>query len=153
MDVDQQLVHKKTTVTTPAKSQPKGKQKAAGKRLEKIITGAQISDSDKSFIRSIFIYDIPTSWTAEKILSELKEWGVPLDMTVKRQRKYQTVKVRIVLSSFTCSTFDKGSWMYTLGSEPVRWYPGDFTLSQRKQREKFQLQVDDFHDNIQPADL
>ena len=91
MDVDQQLVHKKTTVTQPQKSQPKGKQKAAGKRLEKIITGAQISDQDKPFIHSIFIYDIPTSWDAAKVLSELQEWGKPLDITVKRQKKYQTV--------------------------------------------------------------
>jgi hypothetical protein len=110
---------------------PPNRQKLAvpSKRLEKIITGHPIPEDRKTKIRDIMIYDVPIEWSYEKILNELTAWGTTISATVKKQKKYQTIRVKIALSSFTVSSFDKGLWSYTLGKKVVRWYPGAWTLA------------------------
>jgi hypothetical protein len=121
--------------------------------LEKIITGHPIPEDRRTKIRDIMIYDIPIEWSYEKILNELTAWGTTISATVKKQKKYQTVRVKIALSSFTVSSFDKGLWSYTLGKKVVRWYPGAWTLADRKAREKFQLVIDNFPEGVDTTDL
>jgi hypothetical protein len=134
---------------------PPNRQKSAApsKRLEKIITGHPIPEDRRTKIRDIMIYDIPIEWSYEKILNELTAWGTTISATVKKQKKYQTVRVKIALSSFTVSSFDKGLWSYTLGKKVVRWYPGAWTLADRKAREKFQLVIDNFPEGVDTTDL
>jgi hypothetical protein len=121
--------------------------------LEKIITGHPIPEDRKTKIRDIMIYDVPIEWSYEKILNELTAWGTTISATVKKQKKYQTIRVKIALSSFTVSSFDKGLWFYTLGKKVVRWYPGAWTLADRKAREKFQLVIDNFPEGVDTTDL
>jgi hypothetical protein len=134
---------------------PPNRQKSAAlsKRLEKIITGHPIPKDRKTKIRDIMIYDIPIEWSYEKILNELTAWGTTISATVKKQKKYQTVRVKIALSSFTVSSFDKGLWSYTLRKKVVRWYPGAWTLTNCKAREKFQLVIDNFPEGVDTTDL
>jgi hypothetical protein len=133
---------------------PPNRQKSAApsKRLDKIITGHPIPEDRRTKIRDIMIYDIPIEWSYEKILNELTAWGTTISATVKKQKKYQTFRVKIALSSFTVSSFDKGLWSYTLGKKVVRWYPGVWTLADRKARKKFQLVIDN-SEGVDTTDL
>jgi hypothetical protein len=70
------------------------------------------------------IYDIPIEWSYKKILNKLTVWRTTISITVKKQKKYQTVRVKIALSSFMISFFDKGLWSYTFEKEVIQWYPG-----------------------------
>ncbi|GET65115.1 hypothetical protein GLOIN_2v1842417 [Rhizophagus irregularis DAOM 181602=DAOM 197198] len=68
--------------------------------------------------------------------------GHTIKLSVKRQHKYQTLRVKIGLNSFTLPQFNK-FWMTDLGGIPVRWFPASWTLRERKQREKFQAVIHD----------
>src|ERR1700753_3187167 len=69
---------------------------------------------------------------------------MPISLTIKQQNKYQTVRVRIALSSFTVASFDRSTvWQYELGGLLVRWFTGRWTLTQRKQRKMLQAIVRD----------
>jgi hypothetical protein len=129
------------------------KSAAPTKRLEKIITSHLIPEDRKTKICDIMIYDIPIEWSYKKILNEFTAWGTTISATVKKQKKYQTVRVKIALSSLTVSSFDKGLWSYTLGKKVVQWYPRAWTLTDRKTREKFQLVIDNFPEGVDTTDL
>ncbi|GES91381.1 hypothetical protein GLOIN_2v1662849 [Rhizophagus clarus] len=126
--------------TTP---NDKKKKKVTDKSVEKIFVDANIPDEKVNNIRDIFIYDVPSSWSHEKILAELKAWGDPISMTVKKQRKYQTLRIKICLSTFALASFEQGIWQYSLGNISVRWFPGNWSLHQRKKREQFRLYIND----------
>ncbi|PKC01245.1 hypothetical protein RhiirA5_427028 [Rhizophagus irregularis] len=53
----------------------------------------------------------------DKILVELKLWGNAIKCSVKRQHKYQTLRVKIALSSFALPQFNK-YWTTDLGGIP-----------------------------------
>ncbi|GBB93510.1 hypothetical protein RclHR1_21850001 [Rhizophagus clarus] len=59
----------------------KKKKKITAKSVEKIFVNTNIPDEKVNNIRDIFVYDIPSSWSHEKILAELKAWGDPILMT------------------------------------------------------------------------
>ncbi|CAB4439610.1 unnamed protein product [Rhizophagus irregularis] len=71
---------------------------------------------------------------------------------LKRQHKYQTLRVKIALSSFALSQFNK-YWTTDLGGIPVRWFLASWTLRERKQREKFQAIIHDILDVMTMATL
>ncbi|GBB96791.1 hypothetical protein RclHR1_28340001 [Rhizophagus clarus] len=138
---------------TPMLSQPSGssnttlkdkkKKKVTDKSVEKIFVDTNIPDEKVNKIRDIFVYDVPSSWSHEKILAELKAWGDPISMTVKKQRKYQTLQIKICLSTFALTSFEQGIWQYSIGDISVRWFPGNWSLHQRKKREQFRLYLND----------
>ena len=100
----------------------------------KILTGHTSNPEDTSRVRSILLYDIPVNWTPEKILSELQLWGKPISIHCTPQKKYQTVKIIIELSTIKLSLFEgqHRSWTTNLGDIPVRWFPSRWTLKKRK---------------------
>ncbi|GET03652.1 hypothetical protein GLOIN_2v1765605 [Rhizophagus clarus] len=106
---------------------------------EKIITGLSATEANEAHVRHITVYDIPVEWTQEEILQALNSWGNPIKCSTKKQRKFQTVWVKIILNDETRAHFDGGLWMYTLNDLPIRWFPGDWLLKERKNRERFCL--------------
>ncbi|GBB95020.1 hypothetical protein RclHR1_24610001 [Rhizophagus clarus] len=98
----------------------KKKKKVTDKSVEKIFVDTNIPDEKVNNIRDIFVYDVPSSWSHKKILAELKAWGDPISMTVKKQRKYQTLRIKICLSTFALTSFEQGIWQYSLGDISVR---------------------------------
>ncbi|GES80208.1 hypothetical protein RCL_jg23156.t1 [Rhizophagus clarus] len=54
--------------------------KAVDKSVEKIYVNTTIPDDKQANIRDIFIYNVPSSWSYEKILAELKAWRDPISM-------------------------------------------------------------------------
>ncbi|RGB21491.1 hypothetical protein C1646_787072 [Rhizophagus diaphanus] len=97
--------------TGQAKSSNKNK-KPDKRILQKIITGHTPSEDDTSRVKDILVYDIPVSWTPEKILQQLTLWEKTISMQTKPQRGIS-----------------------------VRWFPARWTLKERKQREKFQAMI------------
>ncbi|RGB36967.1 hypothetical protein C1646_757457 [Rhizophagus diaphanus] len=95
------------------------------------------SPEEQRRIRDIIVYDIPYTWSSKKISAELKLWGNPIKLSIKKQHKYQTLRVKIALSSFSLPQFNN-NWTTDLGDIPVQWFPASWTLRERKQREKFQ---------------
>ncbi|PKY60900.1 hypothetical protein RhiirA4_485170 [Rhizophagus irregularis] len=63
----------------------------------------------KENIHEITVYDIPFRWTQLDILNHLKTWGQ-----------------------------NSRAWTAPLGDIPVRWFPANWDLKQRKERERFQ---------------
>ncbi|CAB4433490.1 unnamed protein product [Rhizophagus irregularis] len=100
-------------------TKPLNKNKRSNKNLiEKVITGHKPTDDDTSKVRDILVYDVPVSWTAEHILQQLTLWGKPIDIQMKRQRKYQTVRLKIELSTFRLAQFEVNenpTWTTDLG--------------------------------------
>jgi len=139
MDVDDSIntsaLHNTVIQSVPDKSQPQitqpqeksisdstkssNKNKKLNKHLiEKVITGHKPADDDTSRVRDILVYDVPVSWTAEYILQQLTLWGKPIDIQMKHQRKYQTVRLKIELSIFHLAQFEVNenpAWTTDLG--------------------------------------
>ncbi|PKY58109.1 hypothetical protein RhiirA4_549939 [Rhizophagus irregularis] len=148
-----QIPEKSSTVLTKSSN----KNKRSNKNLiEKVITGHKPTDDDTSKVRDILVYDVPVSWTAEHILQQLTLWGKPIDIQMKRQRKYQTVRLKIELSTFRLAQFEVNenpTWTTDLGGIPVRWFPARWNLKERKQREKFQATIRKIPDSMTSAAL
>ncbi|EXX50409.1 hypothetical protein RirG_271100 [Rhizophagus irregularis DAOM 197198w] len=72
-----------------------------------ILTGYKESDDEREQVRDIIIYNIPYTWNVEEILGELTLWGKTIKLSLKWQHKYQTLRVKIVLNSFTFPQFNK----------------------------------------------
>ncbi|RGB36293.1 hypothetical protein C1646_758261 [Rhizophagus diaphanus] len=72
-----------------------------------VLTGYEVSSpEEQGCIRDIIVYDIPYTWSSEKISAELKLWGNPIKLSIKRQHKYQTLRVKIALFSFSLPQFN-----------------------------------------------
>ncbi|PKC00938.1 hypothetical protein RhiirA5_427493 [Rhizophagus irregularis] len=104
---------------------------------------ANESNDEQEQVRDIIVYDIPYIWDVEKILGE--------KLSLKRQHKYQTLQVKIVLNSFTTLPQFNKFWMIDLAGIPVRWFPASWTLQERKQREKFQAVIHDIPEEMMMA--
>jgi hypothetical protein len=118
---------------------------------QKILTGHIPKDEGTRRVRDILIYDIPVSWSPEKILAELNLWGKTISIHCKPQKKYQTVRIKIELTSFKFAQFEgtyPTVWTTDLGGIPVRWFNARWNLRERKQREKFQAVVRNLPDTI-----
>ncbi|PKY58013.1 hypothetical protein RhiirA4_479553 [Rhizophagus irregularis] len=113
------------SITDSTKSSNK-KNKLNKHLIKKVITGHKPADDDTSKVRDILVYDVPVSWTAEYILQQLTLWGKPIDIQMKHQKKYQTVRLKIELSTFRLAQFEVNenpAWTTDLGGIPVRWFP------------------------------
>ncbi|GET53235.1 hypothetical protein GLOIN_2v1871772 [Rhizophagus irregularis DAOM 181602=DAOM 197198] len=120
--------------------------------FKRILTGYEAVGEELERIRDIIVYDIPYTWNLQKIIAELKFWGNTIKCSVKRQHKYQTLRVKIALSSFVLPQFNK-YWKTDLGGIPVRWFPASWTLRERKQCEKFQAVIHDIPEDMTMATL
>src|SRR5215472_2713670 len=69
-------------------------------------------------------------------------------MCSKIQKKYQTLRVTIEMYDTPFQVFMSGSWMVALGGIPVRWFPGYYTLKERKQRERFVSVMNNIPDSL-----
>ncbi|GET62707.1 hypothetical protein GLOIN_2v1871772 [Rhizophagus irregularis DAOM 181602=DAOM 197198] len=152
---DKQVAHQSTKarpdVKTSAKNSHKGKKSSELEAIQ-ILTGYKAVREEQERIQDIIVYDIPYTWNLQKIIAELKFWGNAIKCSVKRQHKYQTLRVKIALFSFALSQFNK-YWTTDLGGIPVRWFPASWTLRERKQREKFQAVIHDISEDMTMATL
>ncbi|EXX55573.1 hypothetical protein RirG_224260 [Rhizophagus irregularis DAOM 197198w] len=96
---DKQVKNQSTTANpgaqTSAKKPYKGKNLPIPEATQ-ILTGYKEADDQQEQVRDIIVYDIPYTWDVEKILGELTLWGHTIKLSVKRQHKYQTLRVKIV---------------------------------------------------------
>ncbi|POG59348.1 hypothetical protein GLOIN_2v1789243 [Rhizophagus irregularis DAOM 181602=DAOM 197198] len=116
---NKQVIHQSITANPDAQTPDKqplflgAKTTAPG--TTHILTGYKESDDEREQVRDIIVYDIPYTWDVEKILGELTLWGKTLKLSLKWQHKYQTLRVKIVLNSFTLPQFNK-FWTIDLGA-------------------------------------
>lgn len=115
--------------------------KNRGKVYERTLDNNIVSDGQKGQVKTIMIYDIPASWSHQTILEHLASWGRVLKISFKTQHKYQSVWTQMVLSPLASTDYILRKWWRWLGDTMVRWYPGNWSLKDRKVREQFQLQV------------
>ncbi|CAB4429760.1 unnamed protein product [Rhizophagus irregularis] len=152
---DKQVKNQSTMANSGAETlakNPKKDKKSLSPEATQILTGYEAVGEEQERIRDIIVYDIPYTWYLQKILAELKLWGNTIKCSVKRQHKYQTLRVKIALSSFALPQF-KNFWTTDLGGIPVRWFPASWTLRERKQREKFQAVIHDIPEDMMMATL
>uniref|UniRef100_U9T7H1 Uncharacterized protein n=1 Tax=Rhizophagus irregularis (strain DAOM 181602 / DAOM 197198 / MUCL 43194) TaxID=747089 RepID=U9T7H1_RHIID len=143
---DKQVIHQSFTANPEAQTPDK---------QNTLFLGAKTTapgDDEREQVRDIIVYDIPYTWDVDKILGELTLWGKTIKLSLKRQHKYQTLRVKIVLNSFSLPQFTK-FWTTDLGGIPVRWFPASWTLRERKQREKFQAVIHDIPVDMTMATL
>ncbi|GBB86004.1 hypothetical protein RclHR1_12440007 [Rhizophagus clarus] len=93
----------------------------------------------KAFIHDIIVYDIPAKWDNYTIINALSDWVKVISMTVKRQKKYKTLCVKLEISQFF-KNYEK-HWMAPLMGFPVRWFPASWSLQERKKKERYQAAV------------
>ncbi|CAB4442703.1 unnamed protein product [Rhizophagus irregularis] len=72
------------------------------------------------------------------MLNHLKAWGQVVAIKFKSQQKYVTVTVSIELNQVATELWNEGVWTAPLGGLPVRWFPANWNLKQRKEQERFQ---------------
>ncbi|GES89855.1 hypothetical protein GLOIN_2v1765605 [Rhizophagus clarus] len=100
-------------------AKPNKSKKAAPKSIEKVYINQIILNDKMNNIRDIFVYEIPVGWSHAKIIAELKAWGDVISMMIKRQRKYQMLRIKICLSTFSLASFDQSIWQYFLDDQAV----------------------------------
>ena len=66
----------------------------------------------------------------------------------KIQWKYQTLWVKIELHEAPLQAFLWNNWLVSLGGIPVRWFSGNFSLKERKMREKFVSVINNIPDTM-----
>ncbi|GES87429.1 hypothetical protein GLOIN_2v1662849 [Rhizophagus clarus] len=106
-----------------------------------IITGYRPNPSLGQYVRDILIYDVPAKWENITLLDYLKTWGNVISVTVKKQKKYKTVRCKLeIMHAF--DTWERDHlWIAPLGPVVVRWFPASWSLKERKERERFQAAV------------
>ncbi|RGB23774.1 hypothetical protein C1646_805900 [Rhizophagus diaphanus] len=120
VSADKQTMNQSTMAKPDAQTsakipQQKGK-KSPDNETNQILTGYEAVRKEQERIQDIIVYDIPYTWDLQKILAELKLWGNTIKCSLKRQHKYQTLRVKIALSSFTLPQFNK-FWTTDLGGK------------------------------------
>jgi hypothetical protein len=88
------------------------------------------------------IYDIPATWSHALVLQYLAEWGQVLEISFKKQHKYQSVWTKMVLKPLIDTNYVLRTWWQRLSNAYVRWYPGEMRLNDWKQREQFQAKIE-----------
>ncbi len=77
----------------------------------------------------------------EKIVDVLqKVIGKINKMTIKKQYKYATAKININLFKSKEKQFEEGRWSTYIKGEQIfsRWFPAEWNLKQRQERDRFQ---------------
>ncbi|CAB4425123.1 unnamed protein product [Rhizophagus irregularis] len=102
-----------------SKAQPakKKQQHAPPKEIQSVMTGYDPVLKDN--VWEITLYDIPSTWAQLELLQHLEKWGHAMNL------------------------WNQGVWTAPLGGLPIRWYPTNWNLQQRKKRERFQAVVKD----------
>ncbi|GES79136.1 hypothetical protein GLOIN_2v1689837 [Rhizophagus clarus] len=76
---------------------------------------AATSRKGKEKQRTIMIYDVPTTWSSDKIRSALANWGHVLNISFKAQHKYFTIRIDTVLIPIKDTEFILMPWCTQLG--------------------------------------
>ncbi|PKY39284.1 hypothetical protein RhiirA4_452449 [Rhizophagus irregularis] len=129
-------VSKPSLSNTSRKALKKQHATPAPKTISTVMTG--YNPEFKENIREITVYDIPSRWTQLDVLNHLKNWGQVIAIKFKSQQKYTTVTVSVDLNKAALDLWNGGAWTASLGGIPVRWFPANWDLKQRKERERFQ---------------
>ncbi|GBB98565.1 hypothetical protein RclHR1_32630001 [Rhizophagus clarus] len=90
-----------------------------------VITGYQPAHNSQAFVHDIIVYDVPVKWDNYTIINALSARGKVISMTVKRQKKYKTLRVKLEISQFF-KNYEK-HWMAPLMGFPIRWFPASWT--------------------------
>ncbi|GBC23508.2 hypothetical protein GLOIN_2v1473242 [Rhizophagus irregularis DAOM 181602=DAOM 197198] len=133
----------KTTKKQPAATSPK--------TISTVMTGYVIANKD--FTRKITVYDILSTWSQLDTLNHLKAWGQVVAIKFKSQQKYVTVTVSIELNQEATKLWNDGAWTAPLGGLPIRWFPANWDLKQRKEREQFQAVIKGVPASVNTATL
>ncbi|GBB83984.1 hypothetical protein RclHR1_10630002 [Rhizophagus clarus] len=104
-----------------------------------VITGYLPANNSQAFIRDIIVYDIPAKWNNYTTINALFAWEKIISMTVKRQKKYKTLRVKLEISQFF-KNYEQ-HWMALLMGFPVRWFSASWSLQEQKKRERYQAAV------------
>ncbi len=131
-------------VVIPPPSDTKKKTKSKKKvvhRPMKVLTGHIPQNKDN--VGEVLVYDIPATWSHDKLLAELKLWGHVISINTKPHRKYQSVRIKIEFNTFQLAKYTRGDWQVDLGKIPVRWFPISWSLKDRKEYERFQGVIED----------
>ncbi|GET01988.1 hypothetical protein GLOIN_2v1871772 [Rhizophagus clarus] len=115
-----------------------------------VITRYQ-APSGCQFVRDILIYDVPAKWDNYELLSHLSTWGNIISLSTKRQRKYKTVRCKLVISEFFQNY--KTQWMASLAGIPTRWFLATWNQAERKERERFQAVIYNPPESMNTASL
>jgi len=118
---------------------------------ESILTGRKAEGTDLLRVKDVVVYDVPAEWPIEDLLTKFSVWGDVISIKTKAQRKYQTVRVKIVLTEAYLAAFFRGDWMVPLDNTMVRWFPATWSLAERKERERFQAVLRCIPDDLAPA--
>ncbi|GBB88888.1 hypothetical protein RclHR1_01550022 [Rhizophagus clarus] len=105
------------------KAKPQGKpntRKVVKNEASTVITGYQPAHNSQAFVQDIIVYDVPAKWDNYTTINALAVWGKVISMTVKRQKKYKTLHVKLEISQFF-KNYEK-HWMAPLMGFPVRWF-------------------------------
>ncbi|CAB4415329.1 unnamed protein product [Rhizophagus irregularis] len=130
-------VSKAKNSQSPSKTTKKQTAAPLPKTISTVMTGYE--PMNKDLVRKITVYDIPSTWSQLDTLNHLKAWGQVVAIKFKSQQKYVTVTVSIELNQEATRLWNDGVWTAPLGGLPVRWFPANWDLKQRKERERFQV--------------
>ncbi|GBB84818.1 hypothetical protein RclHR1_01140007 [Rhizophagus clarus] len=142
---DKSGAKKSNNQSKKGKDTPKAGRKSSdknSKKITKMIIMKDLPDNLKNNVRDVMLYDIPVEWSPKTILTHLTTWGQVTLMSIKSQRKYCTVRLKIAFNNFTLQAFDRGKWYHRLHNLEVRWFPGRWTLKQRHNRSTFTAKVE-----------
>ncbi|GBB86181.1 hypothetical protein RclHR1_18400001 [Rhizophagus clarus] len=84
-----------------------------------------VHESQNCQHRTIMVYDVSTKWFSDKIRSAFSDWGRVLNISLKTQHKYYTIRVDIVLNLTKDTEFILMPWCTQLEGIWVRWFPGE----------------------------
>ena len=124
------------------------KSKTLPKFSSAIITGYAPTEVETGNVKEVIVYDVPASWDDVKLAQAFNAWGKPISIFKKRQRKFQTVRVKIVLSDYYYNLYQTGIWSLFLGDILVRWFPIEWSLKDRQERERFQVAIKDLPEDL-----
>jgi hypothetical protein len=74
-------------------------------------------------------------------MNELILWSKILSISIKTQKKYHSLRVKIELNLFKATDFDCKDWTTDLGGIPVRWFSAFWMLKERNECERFQAAI------------
>ncbi|GBB92757.1 hypothetical protein RclHR1_02050030 [Rhizophagus clarus] len=79
--------------------------------------------------------------------------GKVISVSTRVHKKYLSVRVRLIPDHECLKYYNGGNWTVNLGEIPVQWFPASWSLSERKQCEKFQAVIYNILENITDASL
>jgi hypothetical protein len=120
------------------------KSRSRKKKKRSIITEVPIlidnqKTQNKAKPRDIFFYNIPKYWKEKDIVKELSKIGKVYRVQIKKQYKYLSVRALVLLYKQFESSFISRAFGMGINKHFVRWYSGESTIKERKERDQWQL--------------